>query len=244
VYKDGEGKEEGKALPGSGHGRTDEKDHKGGGEDVAEEEAKEEGFGVGLIDFRGRGGTGPNGRGICDDEQEGVERHDDAHGGELEEDADGGGHVEGGRMAVAGSFEEGDQRSDTDGGEEHGKEGVVGWVNEGVEEGDHATEEFVGVGYICVCDAISMRGNAGVAYGGHFELEASLDEGLVEDEIHGDKGEKGKDEEGKYNIWWMVRRVVKTRRGIRVSSFMGFVESFPPQIMWMACTVIPRRDSL
>lgn len=29
-----------------------------------------------------------------------------------------------------------------------------------------------------------------------------MDEGLVEDEIHGDKAEEGKDEEGKYNIWW------------------------------------------
>ena len=69
VYKDGEGKEERKALPGSGHEGMDEKEHEGGGEDVAEQEAKEEGFGVGLVDFRG---AGPNGRGVCDDEEEGV----------------------------------------------------------------------------------------------------------------------------------------------------------------------------
>lgn len=83
----------------------------------------------------------------------------------MEEDADGGGHVKGGWMTVAGSFEEGDQRGYTDGGEEHGEEGVVGWVDESVEEGDHAAEEFVGVGCIGVCDAIRMRDNVGVAYG-------------------------------------------------------------------------------
>lgn len=99
VYKDGEGDEQGKALPGGGHEGADEEEHEGGGEDVAEDKAKEEGFGVGLVDFRGRvwgpGGAGLGGRGPCNDEEKGVDGHDDAHGGELEEDADGGGGAEG-----------------------------------------------------------------------------------------------------------------------------------------------------
>lgn len=53
VCKHGEGEENGKALPDSSHGGTDEKDHEGGWEDIAEEEAKEEGFGIGLVDSRG-----------------------------------------------------------------------------------------------------------------------------------------------------------------------------------------------
>ena len=120
----------------------------------------------------------------------------------MEEDGDCGGHAEREWMAFAGSFEEGDQRGDTGGGKEHGEEGVVSRVDEGVEEGNHAAEDFVGVGYIGVCEAIWMRGKVGVAYGGHFEFEARLDEGLVEDKIQGGKGEEGEDEEGKQNIWW------------------------------------------
>ena len=112
MYNDGEGEEEGKALPNGGHGGTDEKDHEGGGEDVAKEEAKEESFGIGLVDFRGRawsgGGARADGRGGCDYKEEGVEGHDDAHGSELEEDADGRGDAEGERVVVTGGFEEGD----------------------------------------------------------------------------------------------------------------------------------------
>lgn len=47
-----------------------------------------------------------------------------------------------------------------------------------------------------------MRGETGVAYGRDVELEAGLDEGPVEDEVEGGKGEEGEDEEGKQNIWW------------------------------------------
>ena len=174
VCKDCEGKEDGKPLPYGSHGGTDEKDHESGGEDIAEEETKEEGFGVALVDFRGGacglGGAGADGRGACDDEEEGIQGHDDAHGGELEEDADGGGHAEDEWTAVAGSFEEGDQPDDANGGEEHGEEGFVGWVDEGVKEDGHAAEDFVGAGNIGVCEAIWMRGEVGVAYGIYFEL--------------------------------------------------------------------------
>ena len=51
MYKYGEGKEEGKTLPSSRHGGMDEDDHEAGWEDVAEEKAKQKGFGVGLVDF-------------------------------------------------------------------------------------------------------------------------------------------------------------------------------------------------
>lgn len=128
MYKDGESDEEGKALPGDGRRGADEEEHEGGGEDVAEEEAKEECFGVALVDFRGWawGGTGLDGRGTCSNEEEGVDGHGDAHGDELEDDADDGGDAEGEWRAIAGGFEEEDQSDDADDWEERGEEGTVG----------------------------------------------------------------------------------------------------------------------
>lgn len=137
-----------------------------------------------------------NGRGVGDDEEEGVKGHDDAHGGKLKEDTDSGGHAQGEWMVVSGSFEEGNQSDDTDGGKEHGEKGVVGWVHEGVEEDNHAAEDVVGVWYIGVWEAIWIRGEARFTYGRHVMFEASLDEGLVEDEVYGGKGDDGEDEEG------------------------------------------------
>lgn len=69
-----------------------------------------------------------------------------------------------------------------------------------MEEDDHAAEKFVCVSYVGVWEAIWMRGLVGVAYDRQVEIEASLDEGLVENEIRGGKGKQGEDEEGKQNI--------------------------------------------
>lgn len=187
-------------MPDGGHSGADQEKHGDSGEDVAEDEAKEEGFGIALIDFRGRvwgrDGAGPHGRCACDDEEESVDGHDDAHGGKLEEDTDGGGYAEWERTTIAGGFEEGDQRDDAYDREERSEKGIVGSVHEGVEEGDHAAEGPVCLGVIGVCEAIWMRGEARVAYGLYSELEASLDEGLVDDEAEGGKREEGEDEEG------------------------------------------------
>ena len=52
----------GRTLPGCSHGGMEESDHERVGWDAAKKEAKEERFGVALVDrwSRGRGGVGPD----------------------------------------------------------------------------------------------------------------------------------------------------------------------------------------